>query len=121
MNNRGDKTMDVRKMIARIEGTHKLMEAQADRLVALSPELNIQNLGMAHDSANGSELLNAVVFSQFQGAAKALRALAEVEVDFHSGTKGKQPVATAEQSTPETIDAEFRTIDRKEEGNGEHK
>lgn len=113
--------MDVRKMISRIENTHKLMEAQADRLVALSPELNIQNFGMTHDSANGSELLNAVVFSQFRGAAQALRALAEVEADFRNGTKGKQPVVTADQSVPEIIDAEFRTINRKEEGNGEHK
>lgn len=113
--------MDVRKMIARIEDTHKLMEVQADRLVALSPELNIQNFGNAHDTANGSELLNAVVFSQFRGAAKALRALSEVEADFRGGMKGKQPVATGEQSAPEAIDAEFRTIDRKEEGNGEHK
>lgn len=111
--------MDVRKMISHIESTHKLMETQADRLVALSPELNIQNFGMAHDSANGSELLNAVVFSQFRGAAKALHALSEVEVDFRGGMKGGQPVAPTDRSTPETINAEFIAKAPEEEHNAQ--
>lgn len=102
---------NVRKAITRIEEHRDVIEAQADRLAALS--LGIQNLVPAQNSTNASELLDAVVLGQLKGAVQTLGALAQTEGDFRSLRREQNKATTSDQKAPETIDADFTARDRK--------
>ena len=106
---------NVKKIIASIERNHAIMDAQVERLAGLSPELNIPNFSGTENVANVSGLLNSTLLGQMQGAANALRALAEVQADFSSATKENQRSLTEAKKPQETIDVDFTEIETKED------
>jgi len=104
----------VKKIIASIERNHAIMDAQVDRLASLSPELTIPNFVGTENSTNVADLLNSNLIGQMQGAANALRALADVQSSFATAAKENQRSLTDGKRTVETIDAEFTEIKPKE-------
>lgn len=105
---------NVKKIIASIERNHAIMDAQIDRLAGLSPDLNMTNFGETENAANVSGLLNAALSGQMQGAANALRALAEVQSSFATTAKENQRSLTEGKGSAEVIEAEFTEIENKE-------
>jgi hypothetical protein len=99
-----------RKHIANIERNHAIIDAQVERLAALSPDPAITNLGPEGGNiANISTLLDSTIYGQMQGATAALRTLAEVQAGF-AGKTVESTNLHAGQRESVTIDAEFHEV-----------
>lgn len=106
--------MSTRRFIECIERNHLVMGAHVQRLATVSPEqLFTQTAGVNENSTlNVSDLLNASVRGHLQGAANALKAMAEVEVNINSLNT---PETSKNRQSITVIDVEASEIDNKED------
>jgi len=106
--------MSTKNFIDCIERNHAVMGAHIQRLATVSPELKFpQTAGGAETSPyNVSDLLNASVLGHLQGAANALKAMAEVEASFNSAIN---PEISTDRKSATIIDVEVSAIDNKED------
>ena len=105
--------MSAKNIIDAIERNHAVMGAHVQRLSTVTPELKFQqpSAGGEYSPSSVSDLLNASVLGHLQGAANALRAMAEVESNFNTATRPETAIAP---QTATIIDVEAITPDQKE-------
>lgn len=96
---------NLKTMIEIIETNRALMDAHTQKLSFTAPAVDISALDNCKDS---TQLLHAVIAGNIQGAASALKNMAEVEADFFK--KFTSQNAADQLLKPKVIDVEVKQI-----------